>query len=51
MTLPRTHRYGATLDHLTPLSLGGEDTKENVKLAHWICNIRRSNKPLGDANA
>ena len=51
MALPRTHRYGATLDHLTPLSLGGEDTTENVKLAHWICNIRRGNKPLGDANA
>ena len=51
MGLPRTHRYGATLDHLTPLSLGGEDTPDNVKLAHWICNIRRSNKPLEESDA
>ena len=44
MSLPRTSRFGATLDHVFPLSLGGLDVEENVKLAHWICNIKKSNK-------
>jgi hypothetical protein len=44
MSLPRTSRMGATLDHVFPLSLGGDDSLENVKLAHWICNVKKSNK-------
>lgn len=44
MTVPRTSRFGATLDHVYPLSLGGADSASNVKLAHWICNVKKSNK-------
>lgn len=35
-----------SMDHLIPLSKGGDHTYENVKLAHRLCNIRRGNKPL-----
>lgn len=28
----------ATLDHIVPFSLGGEHTRENVRLAHARCN-------------
>lgn len=30
-----------SLDHLTPLSKGGEHTAKNIALAHRICNSRR----------
>lgn len=42
LSLPRTSRMGATLDHVIPISKGGLDLLENVRLAHWICNIRKS---------
>jgi hypothetical protein len=42
LSLPRTSRMGATLDHVVPISKGGLDSLENVRLAHWICNIRKS---------
>jgi len=44
MSLPRTSRFGATLDHIEPLSKGGSDTLENLQLAHWVCNNRKSDK-------
>lgn len=44
MLLPRTSRMGATLDHIVPISRGGVDSLDNLKLAHWICNVRKSNK-------
>ncbi|MFI0162596.1 HNH endonuclease [Streptomyces albidoflavus] len=31
----------ATIDHHVPLSAGGEHTLDNVRLAHWICNLRK----------
>lgn len=46
MNLPRTNRLGLTVDHVIPLSKGGTDTMENLRPAHWICNNRKSNKPL-----
>lgn len=30
-----------TIDHVVPLSRGGADTVDNVRLAHFICNTRR----------
>lgn len=39
--LPGTHKRGATIDHLVPISRGGADTSENVALAHRLCNIKR----------
>jgi 5-methylcytosine-specific restriction endonuclease McrA len=42
--LPRNDRMGATIDHVIPLSKGGVDELDNLKLAHWICNIRKGNR-------
>jgi 5-methylcytosine-specific restriction endonuclease McrA len=28
----------ATLDHVVPLSRGGQHTRANVQAAHWGCN-------------
>lgn len=43
-TLPRVSKFGGTIDHVIPISRGGEDTLENCRLAHWICNNHKSNK-------
>jgi hypothetical protein len=34
------HGY-RSVDHVIPLGRGGAHTYENVRLAHWICNVRR----------
>jgi 5-methylcytosine-specific restriction endonuclease McrA len=34
----------ATLDHVVPISVGGEHTRENVRCAHLRCNARRGNR-------
>jgi 5-methylcytosine-specific restriction endonuclease McrA len=33
-------------DHVIPLSKGGTHTEDNIKVAHWICNVRRGNRLL-----
>jgi 5-methylcytosine-specific restriction endonuclease McrA len=38
----------SSVDHLVPISRGGPDTRANVKISHWLCNVRRNVKPLGD---
>lgn len=35
--------YG-TIDHIQPLSKGGQHTYENVQLAHLSCNSRKGNR-------
>ena len=35
---------GLHLDHLVPLSIGGEDTLENIRPTHGICNLKRPKK-------
>lgn len=40
------HRLTPTADHLIPLSEGGEDTFENVALAHYGCNSGRGKRPV-----
>jgi 5-methylcytosine-specific restriction endonuclease McrA len=35
---------GPTIDHVVPLSKGGNDTRSNVQLAHRSCNLRKNNK-------
>lgn len=37
-SLSRKDRRGATIDHVIPLSRGGSDEADNVRLAHWGCN-------------
>jgi len=51
MNLPRTSRFGATVDHILPLSKGGSDEFDNLQLAHWICNDRKSDKMIEGINA
>ncbi|WP_409347890.1 HNH endonuclease [Nocardia fluminea] len=34
----------ASVDHIVPVSLGGDHTRANVRLAHLRCNIRRGNR-------
>lgn len=47
-SIPRNRRYGATIDHVIPISKGGEDSPGNVQLAHWICNVRKNDRILTD---
>jgi hypothetical protein len=47
LTLARNSRFGATIDHVVPVSKGGADTLENMRLAHWICNIKKGNRVDG----
>jgi 5-methylcytosine-specific restriction endonuclease McrA len=47
--LPRTSRMGATVDHVVPLSKGGSDELDNLRLAHWICNNKKSDKLVDNA--
>lgn len=35
--------WRATLDHVLPLSRGGTHTWDNVKAAHWKCNMDKGN--------
>lgn len=41
------HPKAPTLDHIIPLSKGGPHTRENLRLAHFICNSRRGNREGG----
>lgn len=34
----------ATIDHIVPISLGGDDTPANVQAAHYRCNASKGNK-------
>jgi 5-methylcytosine-specific restriction endonuclease McrA len=51
LDIPRTSRMGATVDHILPLAKGGSDEFENLQLAHWICNNRKSDKLIEGLNA
>lgn len=35
-----------TLDHVIPLAKGGSHTKSNLRCAHFICNVKKSDKVL-----
>lgn len=37
-------RWSASLDHVTPLSLGGSHTRLNVRCSHLTCNVARGNR-------
>lgn len=41
-------RFTATLDHVTPVSEGGDNSAENLKTACLQCNSRKTGRPLGD---
>lgn len=33
-----------TLDHVVPLSKGGEHVRSNVRPAHWKCNMEKGDR-------
>lgn len=41
-------RFTATLDHITPVSEGGDNSADNLKTACLQCNSRKTARPLGD---
>lgn len=43
-SLAHPDHYSASLDHIVPLSEGGDHTRANSRCAHLICNIRRGNR-------
>jgi hypothetical protein len=44
LELARTHRFGLTVDHVIPVNKGGNDELDNLRPAHWICNVKKSDK-------
>ncbi len=36
------NKFGGTADHVVPVSLGGSDTDDNLRAAHFCCNSRRA---------
>lgn len=38
MTKAVPHPKAPTIDHIVPVSEGGDDTRANVQLAHFVCN-------------
>lgn len=38
------HPKSASLDHVVPLSEGGEHSRANTRCAHWDCNVQRNNR-------
>ena len=36
-------QMGLHIDHLVPISKGGQDTLDNVRPTHGLCNLRKSN--------
>jgi 5-methylcytosine-specific restriction endonuclease McrA len=43
-SLSGRHPEGPTVDHILPISKGGQDTLENVQLAHHRCNSLKGNR-------
>lgn len=44
LTLPGTAKWGATIDHILPVSFGGTNEANNLALAHRHCNVARGNR-------
>jgi 5-methylcytosine-specific restriction endonuclease McrA len=44
MTIKNPDPWAPTIDHIVPISLGGDDTRGNVWLAHRLCNLRKGNR-------
>ena len=38
----------ASIDHIIPISKGGRHVWDNVQLAHFCCNIEKSNKEMSE---
>jgi hypothetical protein len=40
------NRDGVTVDHVAPWSKSQDDSLWNLKPAHWVCNVTRSDNPI-----
>ena len=40
------HPNDPTIDHIVPVSKGGDGRRDNLQLAHRKCNMARGNEPL-----
>jgi len=48
MALRAPDPMSPTIDHIVPISRGGDDTKANVQLAHLGCNSSKGNRGGGE---
>lgn len=48
MNLDVQDMYSPTMDHLIPISLGGDHSYANIRLAHRICNSRKGNRAVNE---
>lgn len=48
MTIKSPNKRSFSIDHVIPVSLGGDDILENVMPAHRGCNSSKSNKIIGE---
>lgn len=48
MGLPYNAPLAASIDHVIPLSVGGDNTRANVQLAHRRCNTAKNNRGGGE---
>lgn len=48
MNLEHNDKYSPTMDHLIPISLGGDHTYANIRLAHRTCNSSKGNRAVNE---
>lgn len=42
------HPKAPVVDHIVPIVEGGDDTRVNVQLAHFVCNSRKGARAVGE---
>jgi hypothetical protein len=48
MAMKAPHVMCPSVDHVLPLACGGDDTRANVQLAHWLCNVLKRDQGGGE---
>ena len=48
MNLEHNDKYSPTMDHLIPISLGGDHSYANIQLAHRTCNSSKGNRAVNE---
>jgi 5-methylcytosine-specific restriction endonuclease McrA len=41
-------KLSASIDHIVPISNGGDHSRRNTQASHWLCNSRKSSYGTGD---